>query len=397
MSTVHFATKFVKDKQLQDGTHPIVLQTTFDSKKVRRFRIGLHARQEDWDFENDLFITKKYSAFRKYNRQLLDILDKAESLVNTHFATKEFDYNEFVKLFRQKEEDKISHTVFSFFDWMISQYDKVSTQSYYKDVKNSIRLFYGKDLQFSQITKEWLQRFEQFYKARPNCSDGGIRAYMRGIRSMMRRAIKEGHTKKYPFYCTENPNGYSFSHLKSSYIPVVLDNKKLETVKNKQELDDIRIALLSYYLAGANFADLIHLKNTDIQDKVLRYFRQKTGRLVVVPITPKAKALLQTFENNTEYLLDIYPTFLEETDDPKKLQEKIIYRRRRITKLLKRVTGDPKMRFYNMRHTSATNMVLNGVPLEYIQQLYSHSDLKTTQVYVGSLPVDRLRESVSVL
>ena len=39
------------------------------------------------------------------------------------------------------------------------------------------------------------------------------------------------------------------------------------------------------------------------------------------------------------------------------------------------------VRFDNLRHTAATHMIKNSIPLEIIQKILGHSDIRTTQIY----------------
>jgi len=40
-----------------------------------------------------------------------------------------------------------------------------------------------------------------------------------------------------------------------------------------------------------------------------------------------------------------------------------------------------KSNFHNLRHTAATHMIKNGIPIEIIQKILGHSDIRTTQIY----------------
>ena len=59
--------------------------------------------------------------------------------------------------------------------------------------------------------------------------------------------------------------------------------------------------------------------------------------------------------------------------------------------------GWRKITTYNARHTFATRLRDEGVPIEQIQKLLGHSSILTTQTYLGSLSTDILDKTKSIL
>ncbi len=45
-----------------------------------------------------------------------------------------------------------------------------------------------------------------------------------------------------------------------------------------------------------------------------------------------------------------------------------------------------KARFHDLRHTAATHMLSKGIPLEVVQKIMGHEDIRTTQIYGEVLP-----------
>ena len=52
-----------------------------------------------------------------------------------------------------------------------------------------------------------------------------------------------------------------------------------------------------------------------------------------------------------------------------------------------------KYRFHDLRHTTASWLILNGVSLKAVQDLLGHSDIRVTQIY-AHLNDEYLREAV---
>jgi site-specific recombinase XerD len=57
---------------------------------------------------------------------------------------------------------------------------------------------------------------------------------------------------------------------------------------------------------------------------------------------------------------------------------------------------NPALRFHDLRHSFASNLVRAGTPLYHVAKLLGHKDAKTTQIY-AHLAVDDLKDSVKVL
>jgi len=54
----------------------------------------------------------------------------------------------------------------------------------------------------------------------------------------------------------------------------------------------------------------------------------------------------------------------------------------------------PRISAHRLRHSCATEMLLNGADLEAIRQVLGHESLKTTQIYLMYDP-ERVREAVN--
>ena len=56
--------------------------------------------------------------------------------------------------------------------------------------------------------------------------------------------------------------------------------------------------------------------------------------------------------------------------------------------------GIKKVTFYDARHTSANNLLVNKIDIATISQLMGHKDIKTTQNYLSGLPDYDIKERV---
>ncbi len=50
-------------------------------------------------------------------------------------------------------------------------------------------------------------------------------------------------------------------------------------------------------------------------------------------------------------------------------------------KAVARACGIEDVHFHNLRHSTATQMLESGIPLEVVQRILGHSDIRVTQIY----------------
>ncbi len=240
-----------------------------------------------------------------------------------------------------------------------------------------------------------------------------IGIYLRQLRSVFNEAITKGLTpsSSYPF----GKGGY--------VIPAGKNQKK---AKNKDDVLKILayqaedpksyeqrskdLWTLSYLTNGANFADLLTLRWQDIDSKsrTVRFVRNKTAR------TRKANQQVTSaklFDQSIEIIerwgiLDrnpdafIFP-FLSTEMSPQRKKAVICQVIKVTNKWMKVIAGksgvEGDISTYAARHSFATILLRSNAPLAFISQSLGHTNLKTTQNYLGSFGDDQTEEFLSAL
>ena len=102
----------------------------------------------------------------------------------------------------------------------------------------------------------------------------------------------------------------------------------------------------------------------------------KTGDDVVIPLTDKAKSLIETGKPNEK----VFDTISNQKTN-KNLKQ--IMNQTGITK---------NISFHCARHTFATISLTLGIPIEVVQKLLGHKNIRDTLIYAKIIPLVQMRE-----
>lgn len=195
-------------------------------------------------------------------------------------------------LARMHPEEKKPVTFSEWFHAFTDTHTNARTHDIYKRTWNWIERFdaHAADLQFSDITKAWLERFFVFMAERsPSINARNI--HLRNIRAVFNDALDNELTTCYPFrrlkirpQATAKRN-LSVSELHNIFTAAVPDWQR-------KYIDAFR---LSFYLIGINMADLLTLTPENVRQGRIVYTRHKTHRLYSVKIEPEAQAIIDAY------------------------------------------------------------------------------------------------------
>ncbi|MCP9751025.1 site-specific integrase [Ferruginibacter sp. HRS2-29] len=255
-----------------------------------------------------------------------------------------------------------------------------------------------RELKFEEINYNYLVNFENYHLSSGN-ELNGLAVYMRTIRSIYNQGIKAGVTDK---------SLYPFSDYKIKTEPTqkrALDAHHFSKVvaldlpKDHPCFDARNYFVASYMMYGMNFADMAHLRKSDITDGRIQYRRRKTSKLYDIKVTDSLAHILSQYIQLNPHSKYILPVIKR---DSSLLQERDIQiSRRQFNKNLKTIAEmcDIKQNLtsYVSRHSFATHAMLQNIPINAISAMLGHSSLKTTEIYLKSLPSDLLDEYNSKL
>lgn len=230
-------------------------------------------------------------------------------------------------------------------------------------------------LDFKDLSYSFLKAFEQHLRDSGK-STNTIGKHLRQLRTIVNEAINHGIIKAddYPFrkYKIKSEKGH-FEWLTPQELKR-LENLKVENKGQRHILD----AFLFCCYTGLRYSDFVRMKPDWIETvngrPWLHFFTKKTNTEVRLPLSllfdGKALDILTRYEDITK-LARIYGNH-----DTNVCLSRIM----ESAKIRKRAT------FHAARHTCATLLVYQGVPITTVQKILGHSSLRTTQVYSEIMP-----------
>ena len=247
----------------------------------------------------------------------------------------------------------------------------------------------GSDVPFQKIDVALLTQFKVYLKAQRGVGAHTIANYLDAIQSIFSQAIKEGviDGKHFPF-------GKDKIQIK---IPASLkvgltkeDIAKLEgTVLPNAADSEVRdLWLISFYFAGIRAADVLQLRWRDFRDGRLHYVMNKNGKPVSLKVPGKAQRVLERYEALREHpdgFVFSYLKGFEHVNDAFILKPRILAVVKKCDRLLAEHVApaaqiEGKLTMHIARHTFAT-IAADRIPVQQLQKLYRHSDIKTTLAY----------------
>jgi len=392
----------INNKPKKNGKHAIYLRLTHKQTPTT-IATGLEVFSFEWQKEtgrvkkvkngsnNIVRINNKLSKKQIKIECLIDILEdenKLSHLSATGLRKILCDGKEIVALNDFWENNILKQKAFK----------KIKTKRLYENTLKSINKFTNnRTLQFNEVNYTFLMKYEKWYLSSGG-SENGLGTYLRILKAVINEAIKSEIISE---------NDYPFKHYKikkkdTKRRALTLSEfnklKKLDLTNNLNLEKYQKLFLVSFYMGGIPFADLVRLKSQNIKGKEIIYSRIKTGVKVIIPIGEELISLLGDSINKEDgYLFD----FIKNDDSFKneKKYNKELNKYNSALKQIGRICGFNKaLSSYVARHTFAT-LALNhfDFPLNFVKSSLGHKNISTTQTYIDEFSTEQRKEMFNKL
>lgn len=239
-------------------------------------------------------------------------------------------------------------------------------------------------LDFKDITYTFLKDFEVYLREKGN-GINTVAKHLRQLRTLVNEAINQGyiHADAYPF------RKFKIKQEKGRHEFLTPDElKKLENLEvSDRKLRHVLDAFLFCCYVGLRYSDFCQLTPANfirVNGKKWLHFKSvKTGIELRLPLHllfgGKALAILDRYDI-TEF------ASLGSNSEVNKALSVIAG----MTRIKKHVT------YHTARHTCATLLIHQGVPITTVQKLLGHTSVKTTEIYSEILSSTILRDLKAV-
>lgn len=229
---------------------------------------------------------------------------------------------------------------------------------------------YKPSYNWDDVTYSFIRGFERHLRMRGN-KVNTIAKHLTCLKTMVNEAVKQGLMSVNPF------SRFKIRHETGEHS--FLTNEELGVLERMKALGSRLQHILDAFLfccyVGLRFSDFKALTQEHVVVKDgfewLKFKSQKTGVDLDLPLYllggGKAVALIRKYPS-----LKVFVDIGCNADVNRKLKEVV-----KMAGIRKKVT------FHSSRHTCATTLVYDGVPITTVQKVLGHKKISTTQIYSG--------------
>lgn len=228
---------------------------------------------------------------------------------------------------------------------------------------NLAESFFGKNTSLSAITTQKVQEYVDFL-VRHNRSNATINRRLAVLSKALHHAERCGHLEKMPYIRRLKESQGRLRFLSDQEEAAMLSICKQW---GWQDMEDIISVLLD---TGIRMGELLRLKKEDVYSGHIVLFETKNSKTHSVPLTARAKSVLEARKDIFEGELFPY--------DYNGLQK-------RMQRLVDHLSIED-VSFHTLRHTFASRLVQKGVPILTVSKLLNHSSVQVTMRYAHLAP-----------
>lgn len=261
--------------------------------------------------------------------------------------------------------------------------------SYQRDLKKMAAFLSERGIRETKDIRELDLEGYLNYMERENFASSTISRSVASIRALFQYLFKEGRIQR-------DPSGNLKPPKVEKKAPEILSVEEVDRLLKQPDQnapkgirDTAMLELL--YATGMRVSELIHLKTTDLNLQFGYVTCHDNGKERIIPIgNVSRKALTRYIElGRTAFVKDQDETALFTNCSGKAMS------RQGFWKVLKGYADDAGIQRditpHTLRHSFAVHMLQNGADIKSVQEMLGHSDVSTTQIYLG-MNMNKMRD-----
>lgn len=366
MQKIRYRLVYNRKKHLnRQGTALVQIEASLNQRKVY-FRTNLYLKPEHWDSRRSQVYNHPQAD--DLNTMLYEFILQLQAIELGLWkrgvpATLSLLKDAIVK-------DKPVNVTFPVFarDYVLSSDRKDSTK---ENLLTTITVLqdFRSGLDFKDITYTFLKEFEAYLREKGN-SVNTIAKHLRQLRTLVNEAINQGyiHADAYPF------RKFKIKQEKGRHEFLTPDElRRLENLQvSDRRLRHVLDAFLFCCYVGLRFSDFCQLSPANfirVNGKRWLHFKSiKTGVEIRLP-------LHLLFDGRALVILDKYDISDFANLGSNSETNKALVELATLARIKKHIT------YHTARHTCATLLIHQGVPITTVQKLLGHTSVKTTEIY----------------
>lgn len=238
-------------------------------------------------------------------------------------------------------------------------------------------LKFKKEILFSDINEKFINDYKEYMLKILGNNENTASKSLRVLRTFVNITMRFSYIKTNPFQYTsiKKVDG------KRDFLSIKELNKLTDYYSKNNFTKPIEKDILGYFLfacyTGLRYSDLKIFSTDSIIDNSIHLRMHKTGYLVNIPLSKKAKIFLPSKTCDGGNVFRVYCN---------KVTNKVL------KKIGIELGFNKKLTCHVARHTFATTSISLGIPIEVVSKLLGHTSIRTTQVYAKIVDSVKVKE-----
>ncbi len=378
-------------KENKAGECTIAIRIT-KNRKSTYIHTGQKIKPKYWDE-----VTSKVKKSHPNSARLNNFISAKVVEINKSLLDLESEANSKREISEIKKAISGKHKSHSFYTFAKAYFDELEKNKKYSRINcerpllNRIKEYpRAKTLTFEAITPLFLRGFISYLRStKDSVGERSIVNTLIFIRTLYNKASQQGIVSRdnYPFGNTDGkikiriPKSIKIG-LTSEEIKII---EEIDLSDNPKQHHTRNVFLFSFYLAGMRVSDVLQMKWENVQGDRIYYTMNKNQKNLSLKIHDKLQKILDEYlptkTSNSDY---IFPELKDASNNPKDILRVTKTGNKRLNRFLGQIADragiTKKITMHISRH-SFGNISGDRIPLQVLQKLYNHSDIKTTIDY----------------